>query len=30
MDFEWNPNKAEINLRKHGVSFTESRDGIWR
>jgi uncharacterized DUF497 family protein len=24
MDFEWNPNKAEINLRKHGVSFTEA------
>jgi uncharacterized DUF497 family protein len=24
MDFEWNPRKAEINLRKHGVSFTEA------
>jgi len=24
MDFEWDPHKAEINLRKHGVSFTEA------
>ena len=24
MDFEWDPNKAEINLRKHGVSFAEA------
>jgi len=24
MDFEWNPRKAEINLSKHGVSFTEA------
>lgn len=24
MDFEWDPNKAESNLRKHGVSFEES------
>jgi uncharacterized DUF497 family protein len=24
MDFEWNPRKAEINLRKHGVSFPEA------
>ena len=24
MDFEWDPRKAEINLRKHGVSFTEA------
>lgn len=24
MDFEWNPRKAEINLRKHGVLFTEA------
>jgi uncharacterized DUF497 family protein len=24
MDFEWDPSKAEINLRKHGVSFTEA------
>jgi len=23
MEFEWDPRKAEINLRKHGVSFTE-------
>ena len=24
MDFEWDPRKAEINLRKHGISFTEA------
>ncbi len=24
MDFEWDPHKVEINLRKHGVSFTEA------
>jgi uncharacterized protein len=24
MDFEWDPRKAEINLRKHGVSFPEA------
>ncbi len=24
MNFEWDPRKAEINLRKHGVSFTET------
>jgi len=24
MDFEWDPRKAESNLRKHGVSFTEA------
>jgi len=24
MDFEWDPRKAEINLRKHGVSFLEA------
>ena len=24
MDFEWNTNKAESNLRKHGVSFQEA------
>ena len=24
MDFEWDPRKAEINLRKHGVSFTKA------
>jgi uncharacterized protein len=23
MDFEWDPRKADINLRKHGVSFEE-------
>ena len=24
MNFEWNPRKAELNLRKHRVSFTEA------
>jgi len=24
MDLEWDPRKAEINLRKHGVSFPEA------
>jgi hypothetical protein len=24
MIFEWNPAKAERNLRKHGISFTEA------
>jgi uncharacterized DUF497 family protein len=24
MDFEWDPHKAEVNLRKHRVSFTEA------
>ena len=24
MEFEWDPRKADINLRKHGVSFTEA------
>ena len=24
MNFEWNPNKAESNFRKHGVSFQEA------
>lgn len=24
MDFEWGPEKAESNLWKHGVSFTEA------
>ena len=24
MNFEWDPLKAEINLRKHGVSFDEA------
>ncbi|MEW5829255.1 MAG: BrnT family toxin [Chloroflexota bacterium] len=24
MEFEWDPAKAEINLRKHGVSFAEA------
>ncbi len=24
MDFEWDSRKAELNLRKHGVSFLEA------
>jgi len=24
MKFEWNPNKAELNFKKHGVSFQEA------
>jgi len=24
MDFEWDPRKAELNLRKHNISFTEA------
>jgi uncharacterized protein len=24
MDFEWDPGKGTLNLRKHGVSFTEA------
>ncbi len=24
MNFEWDPNKAEINKRKHGVTFEEA------
>jgi uncharacterized DUF497 family protein len=25
LDFEWDPSKAESNIRKHGVSFEEAR-----
>jgi uncharacterized DUF497 family protein len=25
IDFEWDINKADINVRKHGVSFEEAR-----
>src|SRR5690349_15281107 len=24
MAFEWDPNKAKLNLRRHGISFTEA------
>jgi uncharacterized DUF497 family protein len=24
MQFEWNPDKANLNLKKHGVSFSEA------
>jgi len=26
MDFEWDPNKAHTNQKKHGVSFTEAAE----
>ena len=26
MDFEWDPDKAALNERKHGVSFFEARE----
>ena len=25
MEFEWDPEKAEENLRSHGVAFTEAQ-----
>ena len=25
MQFEWDPNKNEINKRKHGISFEEAQ-----
>jgi uncharacterized DUF497 family protein len=25
MNFEWDPQKAEMNLKKHGVSFEEAK-----
>ncbi len=28
MQFEWDPNKAETNLRKHGVSFHEATTAL--
>ena len=28
MRFEWDPRKAKINLRKHGVSFDEAKDAF--
>jgi uncharacterized DUF497 family protein len=24
MKFQWDPNKADVNLRKHGISFEEA------
>ncbi len=27
MHFEWDPNKAGMNLRKHGISFDEAASG---
>ena len=28
MDFEWDAQKAALNVRKHGVSFDEAADGL--
>lgn len=28
MDFEWDANKERINIRKHGVSFTEAEEAF--
>lgn len=28
MQFEWNPEKAELNFRKHGVTFDEAAT-VW-
>jgi uncharacterized DUF497 family protein len=28
MQFEWNPEKAETNLKKHGVGFEEAKSGF--
>lgn len=28
MEFEWDPRKAELNLRKHGVSFPEAATAL--
>jgi uncharacterized protein len=30
MEFEWNPDKAASNLRKHGISFDDAADAIRR
>lgn len=29
IEFEWDPAKAESNLRKHGVSFAEASTAFW-
>ena len=28
--FEWDPDKAEVNLAKHGVSFEEAEEAVER
>lgn len=28
MEFEWDPRKAELNLKKHGVSFAEAAEAF--
>ncbi len=29
MEFEWDENKEEINIRKHGVNFSEAREAFY-
>jgi uncharacterized protein len=29
MEFEWNTRRAELNERKHGVSFTEAAEAFY-
>ncbi len=29
MEFEWDPRKADANLKKHGVSFTEAAEAFY-
>lgn len=29
MEFEWDPRKADANLKKHGVSFTEAVEAFY-
>ena len=29
MEFEWDENKEEINIRKHGVNFNEAQEAFY-
>ena len=29
MEFEWDPNKEPLNIRKHGVSFSEAEEAFY-
>lgn len=29
MEFEWDENKEEINIRKHGVNFSEAQEAFY-
>lgn len=29
MEFEWDPNKSDANLKKHGISFHEASTVFW-